>query len=389
MSVETLLVALTLGCFGLLLYAYLIYPALLWMVGVLAPREVRREGEPSDWPTVSVLISAYNEEQVIAERIRNLLELDYPKERLEILIGSDGSTDRTAEIASGCQAQGVRLVAFQARRGKANVLNDLVSLARGEVLLLSDANTFFQPDAARELTKALWSRPSACVVQGCLEIHSSAASGNLDGAYWRYETWLKGLESRFGAVVGGNGPIYAFRREHYQRLPEKAIVDDCLIPILIRLRFGGEVCFVPSARAWEKSPERVRDEFRRRVRIGTGDFQAVVWTWRLLLPWKGMVALTYFSHKVLRWFGPWLMLLGFTANLSLLGQPVFQLLFSGQLLFYGLGLGAGVLRQIPLLGTAAVGVRYFLVLNAGLLLGSVRFLLGAAQPIWNTTPRHA
>lgn len=384
---EILPALLMLGSFGLLLYAYGAYPGLLWLLSsVTRPNDCQR-GEPTRWPEVSILVSAYNEEQLIAKRMGNLLDLDYPLERLEILVGSDGSTDRTCEIAKIYETQGIRLVAFEQRRGKASVLNDLVTQARGEIMILTDANTFFHAQAARELIRALWRYPLACAVVGHLELRSSTAAGNLDGMYWRYETWLKTLESRFGSVLGANGAIYAFRRERYQPLPKGAIVDDFLIPMLIRLRSGGKVFFIPTAEAWEKSPERVRDEFRRRVRIGAGDLQALIWTWRLLLPWKGMVALAYFSHKVLRWLGPWLMLMGLGANLWLLGTPFFRLLFFGQLVFYGLGLGAALVHHIPILGAAASGVRYFLVLNAALLLGFARFALRVARPFWSTAPR--
>jgi cellulose synthase/poly-beta-1,6-N-acetylglucosamine synthase-like glycosyltransferase len=387
LNYEILPALLTLGSFGLLLYAYGAYPGLLWLLSrVVRPDDCRR-GQPTSWPAVSILLSAYNEEQVIAERLGNLLALDYPLERLEILVGSDGSMDRTCEIVNMYEAQGIRLVAFEQRRGKASVLNDLMTRARGEIVILTDANTFFHPQAVRELIKALWRYPSACAVVGRLDLRSSIAAGNLDGPYWRYETWLKTLESRFGSVLGANGAIYAFRRERYQLLPQNAIVDDFLIPMLMRLRSGGNVFFVPTARAWETSPERVRDEFRRRVRIGAGDLQALIWTWRLLLPWKGMVALAYFSHKVLRWLGPWLMLMGFGANLWSLGTPFFRVLFIGQLGLYGLGIGAALIRHVPILGAAASGVRYFLVLNAALLLGFARFALGIERPFWSTAPR--
>ncbi|MBI2358769.1 MAG: glycosyltransferase family 2 protein [Deltaproteobacteria bacterium] len=384
MEQETLAAILTISSFGLLFYAYGAYPIFLWLLGCLLRSEGSERSEPKQWPKVSIILSAYNEERIIAERIKNLLKLDYPLDLIEILIGSDGCTDRTCEIVDSFARRGIRLIAFTERRGKASVLNDLLSAARGEVVVLTDANTFFDPEAVRELVRALWRSPSAHAVVGRLELRSSAGSGNLDGLYWRYETWIKILESRLGAVLGANGAIYAFRREKYQPLPKEAIVDDFLIPMLMRLRSGGKIFFIPSAKAWETSPERVGDEFRRRVRIGAGDFQALLWTWRLLLPWKGMIALSYLSHKVLRWFGPWLLLLGFGANLWLLGHPFFQLLFFGQISLYVLGLCAALFRRVPILGAAASGARYFLVLNAGLFLGFGRFTLGIARPFWST-----
>src|SRR2546427_854866 len=389
MGDETLAAVLTLTSLGLLLYTYVGYPALLWLLNRVLPAPESLSTDPTRWPDVSILLSAYNEKDVIADRMQNLLELDYPRERLEILVGSDGSTDPTCEIVNRFNPQGIRLVAFERRRGKASVLNDLVAQARGEIVVLTDANTFFHPDAVRELMRALWRNPSACAVVGRVDLRSSVATGNLDSVYWRYETFIKTLESRFGTVLGANGPIYAFRRTQYQPIPQEAIVDDFLIPMLMRLRSGGHIFLIPTARAWEMSPERVRDEFHRRVRIGAGDLQALMWTWQLLLPWKGMVALSYLSHKVLRWLGPWLMLVGFAANLGLVHRPFFWLLFSGQLMLYGIAAGAAFVRRGPVLGVAASGMRYFVVLNAALLLGFMRFALGVARPTWDTTPRRA
>ena len=390
MSHETLPIVLTLVSFGLLIYTHVGYPALLWLLSKLFPQHDTPSNEPAEWPDVSVLVSAYNEEAVIADRIRNFLDLDYPRARLEILVGSDGSTDRTCEIVNLYASQGIRLIAFKERRGKASVVNDLVAQARREIVVLTDANTFFYPDAVRELIRALWRNPSACAVLGRLDLHSSTERGNLDGVYWRWDTFIKTLESHFGSVVGGNGGIYAFPRNRYQPISPEAISnDDFLIPMLIRLHSGGQVFFAPSARAWERSPERVRDEFQRHVRIGAGGLQGILWTWRLLLPWKGMVAVAYFSHKVLRWFGPWFMLVGFVANLWLLDRPVFQALFVGQLVLYGLAAAATLVRHVPILGKAATAARYFLVLNAAVLLGFIRFALGIARPTWDTAPRRA
>jgi cellulose synthase/poly-beta-1,6-N-acetylglucosamine synthase-like glycosyltransferase len=388
MTLQTLPVFITLVSLGLLVYTYAGYPLLLWLLNAVRRRRADSSGRPEHWPTVSIILSAYNEEAVIGERMKNLLSLDYPRDRLEILVGSDGSTDRTCEIAKEYQAAWLSPIPFEKRRGKSSVLNDLVSRARGEIVVMTDANTFFHPDAVRELITALRRHPSACAVVGQLDLHAPSVAGeNLDSAYWLYETYLKKLESRFGCVLGANGAIYAFRRERYRPLPPSAIVDDFLIPMLMRLHSGGQVFFVPTARAWETSPERVRDEFHRRVRIGSGDFQALLWTWRLLLPWKGMVALAYLSHKVLRWFGPWFLLTSFIANLWLLDIAFFKILFAGQLLAYGLGIGATLVHPVPVLGRAATGARYFIVLNAALLMGFVRFVSGLARPTWNTTPR--
>ena len=387
MEIARLFYWTTLGSFALLFYTYVGYPAMLWFLSRLASKSEDSNYLSVERPDVSILVSAYNEEQAIAERIENLLKIDYPPERVEILIGSDGSTDRTAEIVKSYPR--VRLLAFPERRGKASVLNDLMAEARSAIVVLTDANTYFRSDAVQQLVRALCRHPHGSVVVGCLELRSPFEKGNLDGAYWRYETWIKTLESQFGSLLGANGAIYAFRRDRYQPLPREAIVDDFLIPMLMRLRFGDRIFFVPEARASERSPEQVRDEFRRRVRIGAGDFQALKWTWRLLLPWKGMIALTYFSHKALRWLGPWLMLAGLIGNLALLDDPFFRWLLVAQSAFYALALGGALLRPLPAVGRLATAARYFVVLNAGLFCGLMRLIAGAARPTWGAAPRKA
>jgi len=387
MDYESLLVVLMFASFGLLLYTYAGYPAVLWAASKWIRSKERSDVEPAEWPRVSVLVSAYNEETAIGERIANLLSLDYPADRIEILVGSDGSTDRTCEIVRGYEKPGVRLLCFEQRRGKASVLNDLIARARNDIVVLTDANTFFRPDAVRELVKSLLRYSAGSVVVGRLDLTAPSENGNLDGAYWRYETWIKTLESHFGSLLGANGAIYAFHRERYRPLPKEAIVDDFLIPMLMRQDSDARVYFVPEARAWERSPDEVKDEFYRHVRIGAGNFQALRWTWKLLLPWKGTIALAYFSHKVLRWFGPWLMLAGFLTNLQLLHIPVFAVLFLGQVVLYEIAFGALLLHRIPIVGRAASAMRYFLILNIALLVGLGRFVLRVEQPFWSTAPR--
>jgi cellulose synthase/poly-beta-1,6-N-acetylglucosamine synthase-like glycosyltransferase len=389
MDYESPLTFLMFISFGLLLYTYGGYPVVLWAASRWVRSKERPDVEPAEWPRVSVVVSAYNEEKNIGERIDNLLNLDYPADRIEILIGSDGSTDRTCEIARGYERNGVRLLCFEERRGKASVVNDLIAGAKNDIVVLTDANTFFRPDAVRALVETLLRHPAGAIAVGRLDLRAPSDNGNLDGVYWRYETWIKTLESRFGSLLGANGAIYAFQRGRYRPLPKDAIVDDFLIPMLMRLDSGDRIYFVPEARAWERSPDEVRDEFYRHARIGAGNFQALRWTWKLLLPWKGTIALAYFSHKVLRWLGPWLMLIGFLTNLRLLHVPAFALLFIGQVVLYELAFGALLLHRVPLVGRAASVMRYFLILNVALVVGLGRYILGVERPFWNTARQRA
>jgi len=379
-----LLVSLT-----LLGYSYVGYPALLWLLCRCTREETAVPSDPSAWPTVSIVIAAHNEEQVIGRRIDNLLSLDYPPNHLQILIGSDGSTDRTSEIVRLYRRPRIEFHDFALQRGKAQVLNDLVAQARGKYIVFTDANTFFEPDAVKELIKGFRLAPSTCAVVGKLEFRTAEGTVNPDTFYWRYETLLKTLESRFGAVLGANGAIYAVKRAWFRELPAGTIVDDFLIPMLMRLERGGMVIFRPAAKAWEMVPETVRDEFRRRVRIGAGDAHALRHTWPLLLPQHGMLAFSYWSHKIIRWMGPVLLMTAFIANLFLADRPWGRALLIGQVAVYALGFASSWFRSVPVIGRVATGVWYFMVLNAALLLGTLKYLSGRSAPVWQRTSRAA
>lgn len=378
---------LTLAALAVLGYTYAGYPIVLWLISrVKRPLKTERAGT-NTWPSITVVISVYNEEAVIARRIQNLLDQDYPREKVEILIGSDGSTDATCQIVASYRPAGVQLAAFRTRRGKASVLNDLVRLAGGDFVIFSDAATMFYPDAFRQLVGGFWRYPSASVVGGQLEMRASRTSRNPDGWYWRYELFLRELQSQLGAGLGASGAIYAIRRHDYRPLPPDTLADDLLQPLLVRLRANGDVVQYGAARAWQLIPERVADEFHRRVRCGAGIAHVLRHTWRLLLPQSGIVALSLWSHKALRLLAPWLLLVTFVGSAVLWDSLFFRALFLLQALLYGAALCAGWLRTVPIVGKAAVGARYFVVLNAALAVGTLKYLFGMARPTWNRTKR--
>src|SRR5262245_48685077 len=186
-------------------YGYVGYPLILCLLCCLRPDDKTAFADPGAWPDVSIVIAAHNEEQVIGRRIENLLTLDYPPERLQILIGSDGSTDRTSEIVRLYPQRRIAFHDFALQRGKAQVLNDLVGLARGKFVVFTDANTYFEASAVKELIRGFRSVPWVCAVVGKLEFRMAEGTVNPDSFYWRYETQLKMLESRFGTVLGANG----------------------------------------------------------------------------------------------------------------------------------------------------------------------------------------
>ena len=223
---------------------------------------------------MSVLVAAYNEEKEIGDRIVNALKQDYPPGMLEVVIASDGSSDRTNEIAAAFAGYGVRLLDYPVRRGKATVLNDAFGELDGEVVVLSDANTYFSdPGVVRKLAR--WFRdPAVGAVCGKLVLTDPETGTNVDGVYWKYETFLKQCESRLGALLGSNGAIYAIRRELFDGIPPGTVLDDFVIPLLARMRTGKRIVYDPEARADEETPKGIGQEFKRRARIGAGGFQS-------------------------------------------------------------------------------------------------------------------
>ena len=250
-------------CLALILFSYAIYPLLIWCLSRwFARRVVPTEFEPKDWPSVSLLIAAYNEEDVIEERVRNALEMDYPRDRLEIVIALDGCSDGTASIVRRYQGQGVRLLDFAVRRGKSAVLNNALDEVRAEIVLLSDANTGIDSQAARRLVR-WFGHPQVGAVCGRLVLTDPHTGRNVDSLYWKYETFLKRCEGRLGALLGANGAIYAIRKELYQPIPSQTLIDDFVIPLLAKLRSGCSIIYESSAVATEETPADVQSEFRR------------------------------------------------------------------------------------------------------------------------------
>lgn len=380
-----------------ILYTYAGYPVLL--VALASWRQLR-----SDWrflssgasrrarsephgalPSVAVLVAAYNEQKHIEQRIRNLLALDYPPELLRIYVGSDGSDDATERLAAPFVGDRVVWRGFTERRGKPSVVNDLAALATEQVLVFTDANTSFAPDAVRRLVRHLQD-PSVGCVSGELRLVAREGVENQDHIYWRYERLLKFLENRLDALLGANGGIYALRREHYRAIPSNTIVDDFWISMEL-VRQDHRCVYDPEAVAYEDVPERIGDEFRRRVRIGIGNYQALRHFASLLSPRRGMVALAFFSHKVLRWLVPHCMVVAAVANVALLSQPFYRWLAAGQVAFYALAL-FGYLRSRNGVAPAPLRIPLFLVsMNLALLFGWWKYLTGRYGGTWARTAR--
>jgi cellulose synthase/poly-beta-1,6-N-acetylglucosamine synthase-like glycosyltransferase len=382
-----ILVACFAGCVVLVGFAYVGYPAVIWLLARLFGRDaVPPAVETADLPTVSLLIAAHNEEADIEDRIRNALALRYPPEKLEIVVASDGSTDATEEIVERFAEHGVRLIAFAENRGKAAVLNAAIPLLRGEIVILSDANTQMHPDSARRL--ATWfADPSVGVVCGKLVLVDPESGRNVDGMYWKYESFLKKCESRLGALLGCNGALYAIRRRLIPRLPEGTIIDDFYLPLEARRRSGCRILLDTDALAWEETAPDIRAEFRRRVRIGAGGYQSIARLWRLLDPRHGWVSFAFLGHKIARWIAPFGLVGALVLNVVLLDSPVFQMILAAQVAFYALALVAGRLPSRPKPLRVLKLATMFVTMNLALLVGFVGWLTGYQRGTWRRTDR--
>lgn len=373
----------------LVVYAYVGYPLAIYALSRLFGR--RRQPvdcEDEQLPHLSLLIAAYNESSVIGERIENALAMDYPRNRFEIVVASDGSDDGTNEIVKRYAAQDVVLLAYPQRRGKSVVLNDAVARLRCDVMMLSDANTMMDPQAARRVVR-WFSDPTVGAVCGWLDLRDTRTGRNADGVYWRYENFLKRCEGRLDAVLGANGAIYAMRHELFQPIPPDTLIDDLTIPLLAKLHSGCRIVYDKQAVAFEETAPDIRAEFRRRARIGAGGFQAIARLWPLLHPRFGWTAFAFLSHKVLRWWSPFFLVGMLLINLLLVSEPSYPSLLLLQIVFYAL---AAVGSRIALQGWAGRMLRLpalFTTVNAALLVGFVRWLRRPQSGVWVRAPRVA
>jgi poly-beta-1,6-N-acetyl-D-glucosamine synthase len=317
---------------ALLAYVYLGYPLLAWALRRARPRPVSRA--PIE-PYVTVVVVAHNEAHHIGRRIENLLNSDYPRERLKIIVGSDGSTDETVERALRYADQGVTVRNVGQRRGKPAMLNDLIASADGEIVALADARQRFEPGAIRALV-ANFADPEVGAVSGELHLKSrrgTSPGGEGSGWYWKYEKFIRANESWAGSTFGATGAIYAIRRHLFEPIPPDTILDDVLIPMQI-VRRGYRVLFEADACAHDLIPMNPREDFIRKARTIAGTFQLFArYPW-MLSPVRCRVWFGAWSHKALRLAIPVLHLAVLAANAALADIVFYRVLMAGQAAFY-------------------------------------------------------
>lgn len=382
-------------CLGATAYTYLVYPLLLggaaWLCRRPSERRSQAGGEPAAndcCPTVTMVISAYNEQEVLPEKIANCLALEYPPDKLRFLIGSDGSTDATGQILAAIDDPRFVTVCQRQRAGKVRMLNRLLELATGQIVVFSDANTMYQPDALRQLVGG-FRADAVGVVIGKLELTAPPAAPDAcrtEGLYWRYENRLKHWESRWQAVPTITGAIFAIRRALFEPLPEQAVTEDQVLGMRIMAR-GHRSVFVAEARAAERVSSW-QGEWKRRIRISAGNFQSLLLVPRILSPARGRIWFTFVSHKLLRWLVPFFLVAILAANLGLTSRGLYAGTLLCQGAFYAAGLlgavlsGLGSVTQRRLAARILSVPRYFLVMNGAILAGWLRFVLRRQRVTW-------
>jgi len=374
------------GAVAALVYTFAGYPALVILLARVRPRPVRRAPHA---PDMSVLIAAHDEAAVIAARIENCLALDYPADRLEIIVASDGSTDGTVGIARRYAQQNgpgrptVRVHAYPWRRGKPAVLDDSIPRCRGALVLLGDARQRWEPDTARLLAEN-FADPAVGAASGELMLVNAAgrAVGEGVGAYWRYEKAIRRAESAVHSTVGATGAIYMIRRSLFQRIPVDTLDDDVLIPLRIA-RAGFRVVFDERARAWDRVAASGREEFTRKVRTIAGIVQLFArerWLWRPGHP----VWIQAVSHKLLRLAAPFLMMTALAANAALVAAGgVYTALFVAQVGFYAAAAAGAVLSGRAGRLARVLALPYaFCLLNLTTVVSVARYASGRQTVQW-------
>jgi cellulose synthase/poly-beta-1,6-N-acetylglucosamine synthase-like glycosyltransferase len=384
-------------CCGAVAYNYAGYPLLLFAVSALVQTKsdflylMRRRGRRRSLPPesvldVAVLIAVYNEERVIRAKAQNCLEIDYPPDRLEFLMGLDAPTDSTPELLAQSRSPRFRVFHFSERRGKLAVLCDLVRQTSAEILVLTDANTMLERGAVQNLVRH-FADPRVGAVSG--EEVRVAVPGTETGAedlYWRYESAVKILESRLNCSLGGNGAALAVRRSLFNPRQD-LIVEDFQIPLEIRFQ-GHRVVYDPEAIAVEEIAPTLSAQFGRRVRIGAGNYQTLFRSLGYLNPRHGFLAFSFFSHRVLRWLAPLLLPVGWACSLLLATQPSYAFLAAAQAVFYVMALIGYWLKKKEKRLRVCSGPFHFCSMNLALFLGLMRFLKGRQALAWKPTPRH-
>lgn len=381
-------------CVLAILHSYVFYPLILRLLAAGKKLYVPPAFADGNRPMVHILMAAYNEEAVIRAKMENLLNADYPKDKLQIWVGSDNSTDGTNEILEEFAAKypQVRVHIFKQRTGKIGIINQLFMAANtgtNDVLVMTDADVQFEKDTIEKLVEHFQDEQIGLVAANPRNMAEKGSGvSHLERKYIDGENRTKYLEGLlWGSMMGAFGAGYAVRANLFKAVPEHFKVDDFYISMQV-LKQGYKAIKVPESICYEESPEEISEEFRRKVRIGTGNYQNLRAFASLLWPPFNTIAFAFLSHKVLRWLGPFLLIAMYLSNLALVEVNVFYrvaFLLQNFLLFLPL-LETG-LRKLGIHSIPLRFVTYFYYMNLALLVGFYKYLKGEQTNVWEPTKR--
>lgn len=363
-----------------LFYTYIGYPVVVWIISLLRPKNVKRAACE---PFVTILITAYNEEKDIREKLENTLKIDYPREKLEILVASDGSTDRTDEIVKEYAGKGIKLFRQEGRKGKTYTQNKAVEQTNCEIILFSDATTAYQPNVLREITPNFSDETVGCVAGKLIYVDDSASNvGKGAKGYWNYETFLKISESRACSLIGASGCLYAVRKSAYQPMYPEACSDFLICTVVYRQ--GLRSIYEPNAICTEETNQRSDKELMMRVRVISQTFTDL---WRnrdMLNPLRaGFYSVELISHKILRYMVPLFLFLVLFSSLILAAYSLFfaAMLFLQAAFYLTAFLGWMLEKNNVNIGILAMPL-YFVLANAASAIAFYKFLSGETVTRW-------
>lgn len=365
-----------------ILYAYFGYPLILFVLGNIKKNPVKKRDISAEFcPSLSMIIPVYNEEKIIEEKIRNTISLDYPKGKLEVLIISDGSTDRTGSIVAGYLRPGLYFYELDERSGKAAALNLGLRQAKNEIVVFSDASIMLDKDALKHIVKG-FNDENVGTISGEDYIHETGG----EGLYGRYELFLRSLESRLHSIVGASGSFYAQRHALCDNFIEGMAPD--FLSVLVTVEKGYRAITEPAAYGTMTSLKSVKDEFNRKVRTLIRGMAALFFKANLLNPVKfGFFSFELISHKLMRWLVPFFLIFLFLSNMNLLYSRFYIFAFVLQAIFYLLaamslleyhGIYNKIWGKVPL---------YFSTVNVAILTAWYRYAKGSRQELWDSTKR--
>jgi cellulose synthase/poly-beta-1,6-N-acetylglucosamine synthase-like glycosyltransferase len=364
------------------------YPLVIFLLGQLKKKPQLPESKPS----VTIMIAAYNEEKSIAQRIENIASIDYDLSKVELIIGSDQSSDSTNQILLEQQKKyhWLKIFLSDKRRGKAGILNELIKQAENEILVFTDANTQFHKNALKNLTHDFVD-PSVGGVCGKLILLSDKKvidEGVEESSYWRYETLIKTSEGKLGIAFAANGGIFAIRKSLFSLIPlDRAVTDDLYISLSV-VEKGYKFTYSENAIAYENTGKDIKSEFDRKVRFSATNFQTLVRFHKLLLNKNILLGYAFFSHKITRWILPFLLILLLILNSFVYSnRAIYEILFLSQILFYCFALLGFVFSTLKIRIKMFSLPNFFVVSNIAVLKGFVRFINKKHSVIWNSTER--